>query len=151
MGARNPTAQGIAAVPPPARAGSLTPQQGPQHVLKAEAARPDATDRGAPANASPVGGPTGTGQPAAAGPAGNGSIPIIALARDRAVRERERRSPTVASPQPTGLRVALWSDGALVIERGAVFVASLTAEETRHLVQYLDKVLLDREPATQAA
>jgi hypothetical protein len=73
------------------------------------------------------------------------------LARDRAVRERERRSPTVASPQPTGLRVALWSDGALVIERGAVFVASLTAEETRHLVQYLDKVLLDREPATQAA
>jgi hypothetical protein len=51
-----------------ARAGSDTPTQGPQHVLKAEAARPDATDRGAPANASPVGGPTGAGQAAAAAP-----------------------------------------------------------------------------------
>jgi hypothetical protein len=80
-------------------------------------------------------------------PAGNGSIPIIAFARDRALRERDRRTPT-ATPQPTGLRVALWSDGALVIERNAFFVASLTADETRHLVEYLDKVLLDRvEPA----
>jgi hypothetical protein len=130
-------------------AQGIHPEQGPQHVLKAEAERPDATDRGAPANASPVGGPTGAGQPAAAGPAGSGSIPIIAFARDRAVRERDRRSPTAASPQPTGLRVALWSDGALVIERGAVLVASLTAEETTHLVKYLDAVLVDR--ATEAA
>jgi hypothetical protein len=87
-------------------------------------------------------------------PAANG-IPLIAFARERAERvadARERRAPTVASHQPTGLRVALWSDGALVIERGPHLVASLTAEETRHLVQYLDKVLLDRpEPATQAA
>jgi hypothetical protein len=73
-------------------------------------------------------------------PNGSGSIPLIAFARERA----ERRAPTLISPQPTGLRVSLWSDGALVIERGAVFVASLTAEETRHLIKYLDKVLLDR-------
>jgi hypothetical protein len=77
------------------------------------------------------------------------SIPIIAFARQRAEHAdaRDRRTPT-ATPQPTGLRVALWSDGALVIERGPHLVASLTAEETRHLVEYLDKVLLDRvEPA----
>jgi hypothetical protein len=72
-------------------------------------------------------------------------------ARSCSARARAPLADCRASPQPTGLRVALWSDGALVIERGAVFVASLTAEETRHLVQYLDKVLLDREPATQAA
>lgn len=46
------------------------PQLDSQHVLKAEAARPDATDRETPAHASPVGGPMGVGQPAAAGPAG---------------------------------------------------------------------------------
>lgn len=38
-----------------------------QHVLKAEAARPDATDREFPANASPGGGSMGAVQPAAAG------------------------------------------------------------------------------------
>jgi hypothetical protein len=45
-----------------------TPEQATQQVLKAEAETPDATDRDAPANASPVGGPMGAGQPAAAGP-----------------------------------------------------------------------------------
>lgn len=46
-----------------------TPPGGSQHVLKAEAARPDATDCETPPHASPVGGPMGAGQPAAAGPA----------------------------------------------------------------------------------
>jgi len=45
-----------------------TPQQGTQQVLKAEPATADATDRVAPANASPVGGPMGAGQAAAAAP-----------------------------------------------------------------------------------
>jgi regulator of replication initiation timing len=45
-----------------------TPQQDSQQVLKAEAATPDATDREPPAIGSPVGGPMGAGQPAAAGP-----------------------------------------------------------------------------------
>lgn len=46
--------------------------EGPSHqqVLKAEGASPDATDRVAPANTSPVGGPMGAGQAAAAAPAG---------------------------------------------------------------------------------
>lgn len=39
-----------------------------QQVLKAEGDGPDATDRETPAMRSPVGGPTGAGQPAAAGP-----------------------------------------------------------------------------------
>jgi septal ring factor EnvC (AmiA/AmiB activator) len=45
-----------------------SPAQAPQQVLKAEAETPDATDRGQPVIASPVGGPMGAGQPAAAGP-----------------------------------------------------------------------------------
>jgi len=55
---------------PASPGGSITPPRGSQHVLKAEAARPDATDRETPATASPVGGPMGAGQPAAAGPNG---------------------------------------------------------------------------------
>lgn len=51
-----------------AQASTNTQAQAPQHVLKAEAATPDATDRGAPVITSPDGGPTGAGQPAAAGP-----------------------------------------------------------------------------------
>ncbi len=39
-----------------------------QHVLKAEGASPDATDRENCANASPDGGPMGAGQAAAAAP-----------------------------------------------------------------------------------
>lgn len=42
----------------------------PQHVLKAEPLRADATDRGCSADASPGGGPMGAGQPTAVGPAG---------------------------------------------------------------------------------
>lgn len=41
-----------------------------QHVLKAEANKPDATDRDTTTNGSPVGGPMGVEQPAAAGLAG---------------------------------------------------------------------------------
>ena len=56
-----------------ARLAALVPRETPeaqdsQQVLKAEAATPDATDRDAPANASPDGGPMGAWQPAAAGP-----------------------------------------------------------------------------------
>ena len=47
-----------------------TEGQDSQQVLKAEPATADATDRENPADASPVGGPMGAGQPAAAGPVG---------------------------------------------------------------------------------
>ena len=50
-----------------------------QHVLKAEAARPDATDRENPGMASPDGGPMGVGQPAAAGPIGVSVPPLSAV------------------------------------------------------------------------
>lgn len=96
--------------PPPA--STLPPEPGPQQVLKAEAARPDATDRGAPDIASPGGGPTGAGQPAAAGPAGE------------------------------GCRFALWSNGTLQIERSTVGGAAdfilLSRDEVRQLVAYLE-------------
>jgi hypothetical protein len=52
------------------RGVELPEGRSPQHVLKAEGASPDATDRGICANASPGGGPMGAGQAAAAAPAG---------------------------------------------------------------------------------
>ncbi len=51
-----------------------TERQDSQHVLKAEAARPDATDREEPATASPGVGPMGAGQPADAGSAGRDAV-----------------------------------------------------------------------------
>jgi hypothetical protein len=69
-GSESPPGRGTDGAPALGAAPVFIPTQGPQHVLKAEAARPDATDRGAPAYASPVGGPTGAGQAAAAAPAG---------------------------------------------------------------------------------
>ena len=70
-GSESPNGRGSNAAPALGAAPAFhTPEPGPQQVLKAEAARPDATDRGAPDIASPGGGPTGAGQPAAAGPAG---------------------------------------------------------------------------------
>jgi hypothetical protein len=110
--AHNPEVGGSS--PPPA---SIPEEPGPQQVLKAEGASPDATDRGAPDMRSPRVGATGAGQPADAGPAG-------------------------------GLRIALWSDGTLQINRapaadGAVRVLQFNEAETRQLVAYLDRVLLD--------
>jgi hypothetical protein len=55
----------------PARETNTPESRDSQHVLKAEAARPDATDREIPgSSASPSGGSMGVGQPAAAGPNG---------------------------------------------------------------------------------
>lgn len=62
-----------AAATPTTVATELPEWQPPQQVLKAEPATADATDRGVVANASPVGGPVGAGQPAAAGPVGGDS------------------------------------------------------------------------------
>jgi hypothetical protein len=89
--------------------------------------------------------------PAAAppAPAAPDSIPLIAFAHERQRRPQLKQveRPAQTPVNATGLRIALWSDGALVIERGPHLVASLTAEETRLLVKYLDKVLLEREEA----
>jgi putative phage-type endonuclease len=61
-----------------AEAATNIPAQDSQQVLKAEAATPDATGRDVPASTSPVGGPMGAGQPAAAGPTvGLGSFRAI--------------------------------------------------------------------------
>jgi hypothetical protein len=39
-----------------------------------------------------------------------------------------------------GLRVALWSDGQLQIQRGVAEVILLSREETEHLVAYLERM-----------
>jgi hypothetical protein len=67
-GSQKPNGAGHGSNTALARAGSDTPRPGSQHVLKAEASRPDATDREISATRSPVGGPTGVGQAAAAAP-----------------------------------------------------------------------------------
>lgn len=87
-----------------------------QHVVKAEPARADATDRETPAIASPRGGAKGSGQPAAAGPAGE-------------------------------LRIALWSDGQLQIQRNGGDLVVFSRDETRQLVAYLDAIAVDRGEA----
>ena len=66
----------------------------------------------------------GAGQPAAAGPIQAGS------------------------PGTAQMRVALWSDGALVIVRGVETMA-LQPEETKVLVRYLERMV--DEPAGSAA
>ena len=86
----------------------LLPALDSQQVLKAEAATPDATDRDAPATTSPVGGPTGAGQHAAACPAGRPA------------------------------RFALWSDGALQIERAGHEPVLLPRDEVERLFDYLN-------------
>lgn len=72
--------------------------------------------------ASPRVGAMGAGQPAAAGPAGE------------------------PSGEPGKLRIALWSDGTLQIERktvgGAAELVLLCRDETRQLVAYLDSISL---------
>lgn len=60
-----------------AKAGRMPEGLDSQHVLKAEGASPDATDRDAPATTSPVGGPMGAGQTAAAAPSGDGAAPLF--------------------------------------------------------------------------
>jgi hypothetical protein len=92
-------------------AGSNTEGQRSQHVVKAEApakAEPDATDREIAATASPVGGPTGARQPAAADPAGeplvgtnasmslSGEIAIVAECGTVVLFDRERARQLVA-------------------------------------------------------
>lgn len=67
-GSQKPDGEAPSSSTAPARAGRLTPLRASQQVLKAEAPRPDATDREQPVIPSPVGGPMGAGQPAAAGP-----------------------------------------------------------------------------------
>ena len=79
-----------------------------QYVLKATGASPDATDREIPATASPVGGPMGAAQPAAAGRMGC-------------------------------LRIALWSDGALTIQRGAELI-QFGRIEARQIVEYFEAI-----------
>lgn len=101
---------------PKPKATEFTAGLDSQQVLKAEAATPDATDRDAPATTSPVGGPMGAGQPAAAGPAGE-------------------------------LRIAIWSDGVLQVQDPQGRMTTFTADETRQLVEFLDRVLTDRVSA----
>lgn len=60
-----------------------TSAPGSQQVLKAEAARPDATDRETPDTASPGVGPMGAGQPADAGPTTD--VPVFITEQPREV------------------------------------------------------------------
>jgi hypothetical protein len=77
-----------------------------------------------PHNASPVGGPMGAGQPAAAGP--------------------------IEAAKPQQIRIALWSDGELHLQRSGGEEIRFSRGEAKALVGYLDSIALDmlREEAT---
>lgn len=104
-GCSGPVSQDHTSLPaPPTTLNSAA--QAPQQVLKAEAETPDATGRGAPVIASPVGGPTGAGQPAAAGPADGAELPDFSIdlgALETSEREAVEPGPIVLyEPLPTG-------------------------------------------------
>lgn len=95
----------------------IPPGRGAQQVLKAEAAKPDATGRVVPPiTASPGVGPMGAGQAADAAPTG-------------------------------AVRFALWSDGALEIRRTGVDHFVISREDTERLFAYLDVLRTKEVPA----
>lgn len=99
-------------------ANTNTPTRGLRHVLKAEAARPDATDRERPANASPGGGPVGMEQPAAAGLSGFDFTGLTAP--QRGVLAMQGWQPG-SGQQPRPRTVAKLVERGLVVERDIVF------------------------------
>jgi hypothetical protein len=113
-GSQKPNGAGHGSSTALARAGSDTPRPGSQHVLKAEAARPDATDREHPATRSPVGGPTGVGQAAAAAP------------------------PAVEKPEALrGKNAAWWLTGELAVEAEDGTVILFDGSRAAKLVAFL--------------
>jgi hypothetical protein len=150
-GANGASARGAAPV-------SLTTKPGAQQVLKAEAERPDATDRDAPAHRSPVGGPMGAGQAAAAAPADGLDMDRVGRRNPLQVAADLLRGPDpvmdgeFADPgvDDTTLRCALWSDGVFEVLRGGDAIR-FTREETKALVDYLDRVLVDQTDQTATA
>lgn len=107
---------------PPQPAAPIPPARDSQHVLKAEAARPDATDRENPANASPVGGPMGARQPAAAGP----PAPL----------PRVRAGVAAEPPTLIGKRAAIYTTGELGLESECGRVMVFTKERASTLVKF---------------
>lgn len=110
---------GGAASSPAAKAGSQTPPKGPNRDAST------GQSHGAKGSASPNGRGNNVAPARGAGPA---------------------FLPAAAAP---GLRIALWSDGVLQIERdtvgGAADLVLFSADETRQLVRYLERLAIDTE------
>ena len=64
----------------------------------------------------------------------------IAATRQTAASAGDDAKPAVGAAAPEGFRCALWSNGALQIERGAATLALLSPDETRALVAYLERL-----------
>jgi hypothetical protein len=145
-----------------ARAGSETPREGANRDASAEQSH-DAEGSDSPAgrggdaapavSAAPVflqpeGAAAIAGRPARAKEtAQRGAMDATVVAEDPGAGDDAK--PAVGAAAPNGLRIALWSDGTLQIVRvpasdGVNRVLSFTKAETRQLVEYLDRVLLDR-------
>ncbi len=131
-----------------------------RQVLKAEGASPDATDSEA---RSKVMAAEGSGSPTARGdnvaPA-SGAAPAFLQRRGPdtgaqvdgcrapeshagACSGRAQQDQTSLPASPKGIRIALWSDGTLQIERAGAAPLILSRPETRALVQYLDAIARD--------
>ena len=105
--------------------------RGSQHVVKAEAARPDATDRETPAIASPIGGSMGVGQSAAADPIGEPDLQAYIAAIDE-----RHPDPEPQTGAKVGARAALWSSGEIAVEADDGTVIVFDAAKARDLVQF---------------
>lgn len=142
--AQAPNPEGAAA------AASIPPELGSQHVVKATAARPDATARETQANASPVGGPMGVVQPSAAGHVGDDQRrgPAAVGAQVDGCRAPECHAGVCSghpqrdqlSPPASPMRIALWSDGTLQVQRDGAELALLSAEEVEQLLGYIHQL-----------
>lgn len=146
-----------------------TPEgQGSQLVLKAEPAKADATDRDAPAVASPGVGPMGADQAADAAVA-VAPPPVKAVRKPSKPKAKPEAVPSVRQyieaiersvpsdadegilvggavptrPYVPELRVALWSDGTLEVRRSPDDLVLFTRAEARAIVDYLNAIDLE--------
>lgn len=96
-----------------------------QQVLKAEAETPDATDRDVPATSSPVGGPMGAAQPAAAGRTED--KPMYAPLR---AAEAPKQPVAFAEPEPAGdvFETLAWHDATRLMPDGSAPVLAWNAD-----------------------
>lgn len=135
-GSQKPNGEAMAAVRP-AKAGSV------EGIVSARQVNCGVASNGSPQTAG-----------ADATPKRDHRGPPIRDRSNRGTRTSGARSPendvTAGETAPPPMRIALWSDGVLQVMRapgpdGVAELVFFSAEETRQLVQYLDRMAIDEE------
>ncbi len=97
--------------------------------------------------------PPTTLQVAAESPSAPGVAAMTKVDRDRGALHayvaaiNERHPEPTASPEPEGLRIALWSDGELHIKRAGHGLITFSPAETKVLLRYLDRLASQEDGA----